>query len=282
MIARTFELTTTDGLKLHGRQWEPASTARAVVCIVHGLGEHCGRYEHVAQALTREDFAVCAFDLRGHGKSQGKRGHAPSYELLLSDISKCLERAQLQHPNLSVFLYGHSLGGNLVIHCTLRKHPDLTGVIASSPLFRPAFTPPAWKTALMNMAAGITPSICLTTGLDTNALSQDADVVHAYQNDPLVHDRISLRLAKDMFAAGEWNRAHAAEFPCPLLLMHGDADRITTITGSREFAAQAPEQCTFKLWPGLFHELHNEPQKIEVLTRIIAWIKLRLVSIRNR
>jgi alpha-beta hydrolase superfamily lysophospholipase len=277
MTARTVEITTTDGLKLHGRQWEPTSTARSVIFIIHGLGEHCGRYEHAAKALTHEGFAVFAFDLRGHGQSEGKRGHAPGYEQLMSDISQCLKKAQQQHPTLPVFLYGHSLGGNLVIQYALRKRPDPAGVIASSPLFRPAFIPPAWKTALMNLAVGITPSVCLPTGLDTNALSQDAEVVRAYQSDPLVHDRISLRLAKDMLAAGEWNRTHAAEFPCPLLLMHGDADRITSAQASREFAAQANEQCTFKLWPGLFHELHNEPQQIEVLTRIIAWIKLRLV-----
>ena len=105
------------------------------------------------------------------------------------------------------------------------------------------------------------------------ALSRDVKVVHAYQNDPLIHDRVSARLAIDMLSNGQWNLDHAAEFPLPLLLMHGDADRITSAQASREFAAQAKEHCTLKIWNGLYHEPHNEPEKDEVLAFMLNWIK---------
>lgn len=276
----TFEIITPDGLKLYGRRWEPAGEAKAVICLVHGLGEHSGRYEHVADAFTRDGFALFACDLRGHGKSEGKRGHAPSYKLLMSDIFQCLEKAKQDHPHLPQFLYGHSLGGNLVIQYALRKPSDLAGVIASSPLFRPAFTPPSWKTALLGTVAGLCPTLSLSNEIDIHALSQDPDIVRTYRDDPLVHDRVSLRLAKNMLMAGEWNRTHAADIPCPLLLMHGEADRITSAQASREFAATANDLCTVKLWPGLYHELHNEPQQQQVLTRISSWIKLTLATCR--
>jgi alpha-beta hydrolase superfamily lysophospholipase len=282
MSSKTFEIITTDKLKLHGRQWEPDTGATAVVCVIHGLGEHSGRYEHVADAFIRSGFAVFSFDLRGHGLSEGKRGHSPSYARLMSDIFQCLEIAKEQHPDLPQFLYGQSLGGNLAIHYVLRRQSEVAGVIASSPLFRPAFTPPAWKAILLRALAGLCPSLTVSNEIDTNALSQDADVVQTYKDDPLVHDRISLRLAKDMLTAGELNHLHAANIPCPMLLMHGESDRITSVQASREFAALTNDLCTFRLWPGLFHELHNEPQQQQVLTRMSTWIKLCLATAGNR
>ena len=150
---------SADGLQLVGRSWEPAGEPRAVVCLVHGLGEHCGRYQHVAAALTEAGFAVLACDQRGHGRSAGKRGVIPSYDALMDDIGLLLEQASQRYPGKPRFLYGHSLGGNEVINYTLRRKPALAGVVATSPGLRTAFKPPAAQLAvgrLMNKAvAGI-------------------------------------------------------------------------------------------------------------------------------
>jgi len=268
-----FKITTTDGLKLCGQNWKPRGKVKAVVCLVHGLGEHCGRYDPVARAFTEKGFAVLAFDLRGHGRSDGPRGHAPSYAALMNDISQLIETGKQRFPSLPVFLYGQSLGGNLVLYYVLRRCPDLTGVIASSPLFRPAFKPPAWKMGILRSMADFRPGLTLSSGLEQMALSRDIKVVQAYQNDPLTHDRISARLAVDILRNGQWNLDHAKEFPLPLLLMHGDADRITSAQASQEFAAQAEDHCTLKIWKGLYHELHNEPEQNEVLTHTLDWMK---------
>ncbi|MBC8206216.1 MAG: lysophospholipase [Kiritimatiellaeota bacterium] len=267
------EITTSDGLKLCGQEWTPDAEVKAVVCLVHGLGEHCGRYEHVAETLNRHRIALVAFDLRGHGQSGGKRGHAPSYERLMSDIFQGLENARKRYPNLPLFLYGHSLGGNLVIHYALQKHPDLTGVIASAPLLRLPFEPPAWKTGLLRRMYALWPRLTLPSGLETAALSRDTGVVRAYRNDPLVHDRISARLGVDMLDAGEWNLEHAAEFPLPLLLMHSDTDRITCAQASREFAKRAGQTCTLKVWEKLYHDLHQEAEQREVLAVVLEWME---------
>ena len=275
-------LQTADGLQLFAQSWEPDSEPEAVVFLIHGLGEHSGRYNHVAEQFNRADIALTAFDLRGHGRSDGIRGHSPHYESLLDDIFQGLENTRHRWPNRPLFLYGQSLGGNLVIHYVLKRRPALAGVIASAPLFRPAFKPPAWKMTFAHTLHALHISVALSNELDPNALSRDPDVVRRYQTDPFVHDRITPQLAVDMLRAGKWNLEHATEFPLPLLLMHGSADRITSAEASSEFAAGAGDTCTLKLWPGLTHELHNEPfteplhgnpEKPQVLDVVLDWIK---------
>ena len=268
-----FQIKTIDELTLRGRGWAPGAEAKAVVCLVHGLGEHCGRYAHVAEAFNRAGYALMTCDLRGHGKSEGKRGHAANYTALMDDIFQLLETAKEQYPDLPVFLYGHSLGGNLAIHYALRRLPKLAGIVATAPLFRPAAKPPAWKMALLRAMVGVWPSLSISSALEMAALSRDSKVVQAYRNDPLTHDWISARLAVDMLRYGKWNMMHAADLPSPLLLMHGTADRITSPTASREFALRADAACTLKMWDGLYHELHNEPEQNQVLDYMLEWVE---------
>jgi alpha-beta hydrolase superfamily lysophospholipase len=267
-----FEMITTDGLKLWGRTREPETNTRAVVCLVHGIGEHSGRYDHVAEAFNSAGYAMLAFDLRGHGKSEGKRGHVPDYDVLMDDISLLLKRAKDRYPELPVFFYGHSLGGNIVIHHALLRRPELAGIIATAPLLRLAFTPPKWKTGLLHVMYTLRVSCAVSRGTDDTKLSHDLNVVRAYRNDPLTHDRITPNLAISMLRAGEWNLAHAAELPCPLLLMHGTDDRITSPAASREFADRAGSPCTVKIWEGFYHELHNESGQREVFADMLKWM----------
>lgn len=266
----------SDGLTLYARGWAPAAP-KAVVCLIHGHGEHVGRYEHVAAALGGAGYALLGFDLRGHGKSGGPRGHTPSYDALLDDIGMFLAQIDERYPTLPRFLYGHSMGGNLVINYALRRRPAVRGVIATGPWLELAFQPPAVQVTLGKLMNRLLPSFTQESGLETKALSHDEDVVKRYENDPLVHSKISARLFVSMYEAGLWAMQQASEFPLPLLLMHGEADRITSAEASRRFAAAVPQgKCTLRLWPGLYHEIHNEPEKEQVLQTLLDWLNTHL------
>jgi acylglycerol lipase len=271
-----FEWQTEDRLRLYAQGWQPATEPKGVVCLVHGLGEHSGRYAHLAAFLSQAGYALLAFDLRGHGKSQGPRGHTPSCEALLDDIAHFLEEAVKRYPDRPRFLYGHSLGGTLVIEYALRRRPQLGGVIATGAVFRTTFEPPAWKITLAKILYSLRPTLSLSNELDRQALSRDPEVVRAYNEDPLVHDRLSARLGMDMLQSGLWCLEHAAEFPLPLLLMHGSTDRITSPQASREFAAQASHHCTLKIWDGFYHEIHNEPEQGQVFEYLLEWLNSEL------
>jgi len=271
-----FEWQTEDGLRLYAQDWQPDTEPKAAVCLVHGLGEHSGRYAHLAASLNQAGYALLAFDLRGHGKSEGQRGHTPSYEAFLNDISHLLEEAAKRYPDRPRFLYGHSLGGNLVINYALRRRPQLTGVIATGPLLRPGFEPPAWKLTLGKIMYSLWPTMSMSNEIDCQGLSRDPEVVRAYNDDPLVHDRLSARSGMDMLQSGLWALERAAEFPLPLLLMHGSADRITSPQGSREFAAQAGDGCTLRIWDGFYHEIHNEPEQGQVFAYLLEWLNTNL------
>lgn len=270
----TFEWTfkSSDGLDLYARGWAPTGKPKAAIALIHGLGEHDGRYAHVGSALSEKGYALLGFDLRGHGKSGGARGHTPSYDALLDDITAFLKQMEGKYPGLPLFLYGHSMGGNLVLNYTLRRKSNLHGVIATSPWLKLAFEPPAVKVALGRMMNSIAPGFTQPNGLDTKALSHDAAVVTAYENDPLVHDKISARLFSSMHDSGLWAIEHAAEFPLPLLLMQGSADRLDSLDATKEFAAKAGNKVTLKIWDGWFHEIHNEPEKEEVFKVMLDWL----------
>jgi alpha-beta hydrolase superfamily lysophospholipase len=160
-----------------------------------------------------------------------------------------------------------------VLFYSLRRKPRLAGVIASAPSLRLAFKPPAWKTTMGRLLYNLMPAFSMPSGLETAALSHDLSVVDAYVHDPLVHNRVSARLGIGTIDVGEWILAHASEFSLPLLVFIGSQDRLTSADASREVAAKVPGDCTFKLWDGLYHETHNEPQKAEVLGFMIQWIK---------
>ena len=246
-----------------------------MVCLVHGHGEHVGRYSHVADALNQEGYALVAIDLRGHGRSEGKRGHVPSYEALMDDVAWLIDDAKLRFPDVPCFLYGHSMGGNLVLNFCLRRRPQLAGVIATSPWLQTAFDPPAWRLLLARVMNVLWPSLTVSNQLDFGDLSHSEDVIRAYRDDPFVHDRISARLFVSVNNAGKWAIEHASDFSLPLLLMHGSADKITSPDATVRFSRSVQGDCTFKLWDGLYHEIHNEPQKQDVLEYITNWLNAR-------
>jgi alpha-beta hydrolase superfamily lysophospholipase len=269
-----FEWTwyAADRTRLYAQSWQPDQPARGVVCLVHGLGDHSSRYPHVAEALGNAGYVTLAFDLRGHGKSEGARGDAAAYDQQMDDIKRLLAEASERYPALPRFLYGHSMGGNLVLNYALRRRPSIQGVIATCPWLRAAFDPPAWRVRAGRVLHRVRPALLQPSGIDVAAISRDPAVVQAYRDNPLIHDKISLRMYFACVDAGQWALDHAAEFPLPLLLMHGGADRLTSAAASREFAAKIKQGCTYKEWDEQFHEIHNEPEQQQLFVYIVDWL----------
>ncbi|MFO0947599.1 MAG: alpha/beta hydrolase [Planctomycetota bacterium] len=270
-----------DGKLTFAQGWSPKAQSRGVVCLVHGLGEHGGRYDRVACDFRDAGIATLAMDVRGHGRSEGKRGHVPSFELIHSEIAHLLEEARTRHFGAPIFLYGHSFGGAMVLHHALRSQEKLAGVIVSSPALRPAFEPPAWKTLLGKCLNHVWPSLALANELDVNEISSDPTVVRAYREDPLVHDRISVRLFNEWLAAVAEIFGRADEFPQPILLFHGSADKLTSAPATRELAGHLGSRCTFRLLEGCRHEPHNEPCKQDLQQWITAWMNERIETFKD-
>jgi alpha-beta hydrolase superfamily lysophospholipase len=194
----------------------------------------------------------------------------------MQDIDMLLEHVRARYAGLPVFLYGHSLGGILVLNYGLRRKPDLKGVIATSAGLHTSLEKQPIKVMLANVLGGIAPNAVLASGLDSSLLSHDPRVEQLYVSDPLVHDKVSLGFGKVMLAATKWALQHAAEFPLPLLLMHGTADQIAYPSGSQEFAASLGGRARLVLWENLYHETHNEPEKAEVLKMAMDWMDEQL------
>ena len=257
---------------MYARGWAPQGQPKAAIMLIHGHGEHVGRYDHVASALTEKGYAMLGFDLRGHGKSGGPRGHTPSYDVLLDDIASFSQQVDQRYAGLPRFLYGHSLGGNLALNYVFRRKPELKGVVTTGTWLKTAFEPPAVQVFLAKFMNSIAPGFSQHTKLDAAGLSHDQTVVKAYQNDPLVHDLLSARLFLSIYESGLWAIDHAAEFSLPLLLMHGGADPIISVQACRDFTSKAGDNVTFKVWDGLYHEIHNEPEQAQVFAYMLDWL----------
>jgi alpha-beta hydrolase superfamily lysophospholipase len=260
------------GVKIFTRTWQPEGKLRGVVTLVHGLGEHCGRYAHVAETFCRAGYALLGFDLRGHGLSDGQRGHIPSTALVMDDIQAALDESAACFPGFPQFLYGHSLGGSLVLAFALERQPHLNGLIVSAPVLGPGEPVPIWKALLASCMDRLAPSFSMNNGLNTGNLSHDSEVVSAYRTDPLVHARVSARLGMFIINNGKDAIINAHHLNLPLLLMQGTADRIVSLEATQDFASSCEGHVTLILWEGLYHEIHNEPQKADVLAEMLRWM----------
>lgn len=271
MDIETEYFLSQDGLRLYYRHW-PATSPQNILCIVHGLAEHGGRYEHVAEFLNAHQISVFAIDLRGHGLSEGKRGHTKSYELLLSDVEEFLKVARAEYTDLPLFLLGHSMGGNIVASYMLKMNiNEIKGFVLSSPWLKLAFTPPAWKINLAKTMASVWPSLTQPDGLSAEDLSHDKAVVKAYQNDPLVHGMISVKLYLECTKAAEELLIRSGEIKKTGLCFHGTEDAVISEKATAEFAS-SNNLLTYKAWPGNFHENLNELNKEEVMKYLSDWI----------
>ncbi|WP_313999864.1 lysophospholipase [uncultured Paenibacillus sp.] len=271
----TFTLHTADGAAIHvSLAVPPSGEPESVVCVVHGIGEHGGRYARVAEALTGIGAAVFAIDLRGHGRSSGKRGHA-SVRQMSGDAALLVRTASARYPGKPVFLYGHSMGGNVALSCVLRHRPAVDGLILSSPWLRLAFDPPKWKRSVGRLLGRLLPAMTMSTGLDSGALYRSDEQSRLDSYDELLHTRVSAELFFSIVDEGERSIAEAGSLGVPALVLHGTEDRVTSPAASREAAEQAGERCEFVSWEGGYHELHNDRDAERVLAFIAEWVRRR-------
>lgn len=255
------------------RRWARDSSPRFVIGIVHGLGEHSQRYQHVAEYFVDQGATVIAMDQRGHGKTGGS---LPHFDTLVEDVGQLESQLEKSYPGVPKFLYGQSLGGSVVVNYILRKKNRLTGAIATSPLLRTAFPPPAWKLMVAKLLGKAWPTLTLSTAINPAELSHDPAAADAYENDPMVHQRVSAALGLSMLEAGAWAITNATRLSTPLLLMHGSGDRITSCPASREFASRSEPMCRWIEWPNLYHDMHWEPERTQLFDSMQRFIDDRM------
>jgi alpha-beta hydrolase superfamily lysophospholipase len=266
--------TGAGGVRLFAREWRPDGEPRAGVVIVHGYAEHSGRYAHVGDALTAAGYAVSAFDLRGHGLSDGARATVGSFVAYLADLRVFLDRTSASAPGRPLFLLGHSMGGTIVALICCVSPPPVEGVLLSGAGMindAPSFVRRT-IVALGRLAPGLP-----TVRLASSDVSRDAAVVRAYDEDPLVYrGRIRAGMASAMFRAIRRIEEGMSDVTLPLLIMHGTADALVSPDSSRALYERAPSSDrTLRLYDGLYHEIMNEPERDEVLADVVAWLDAR-------
>ena len=264
----------SDGTQLFVRKWKTEQDPKAHILLIHGFSEHSGRYTKWARKFIAENIEVVAFDLRGHGKSEGLRGHTPSFKHLLQDIDLVLEENKPAN-NQPLFLYGQSLGGGLVINYGLSRSNGFDGIIATSPWLKLSTEPKAFILLLSRALKIIAPRAVRDSKLDVNYLSHDPEVIRQYEADTLTHRQITPHLFFGARKAGYQALKKAGQLQHPLLLMHGTDDKITSLKASEQFAknaVKANKDVRFVQWQGLYHELHHEVEKDKVFDAIRSWI----------
>jgi len=268
-----------DGMKLSGYLWEPKENPKAIINLVHGFGEYSERYDEWALRFVKEGFVVHAIDYRGHGKSDGRRGYVSSFNDFLNDIDILVKESGKFYPNLPQFIYGHSMGGNIVTNYILRRENNFKGAIISSPWFRLAFAPSALMLFFARIMNKIYPKFTQNSNLDVKGISHDQKVVEAYISDPLIHEKISARMFFEIYKAGNWVLDNTDKVKFPVLIQHGNDDMITSYKASKKFAEKAKaleKDITYKEWDRLYHELHNELEKDDVFKFVAEWLEQKM------
>lgn len=267
-------LRTADGLALRLVDWT-GDAARGTVLIVHGLGEHAERYGHVAQWLATRGFRVVGYDQRGHGQSEGMRGDVPSATALLEDLELVVDAARPATGPL--ILLGHSMGGAIAARFVAEERRRVDFLILTSPALAAELS--FGQRLQLWIGERVVPSIAVSNQLDVQRISHDSAVVRAYLEDPLVHDRLSPRLARMVLQSGEYARAAASHWTVPTLLLYAGADALVSPSGSDAFAAAAPRALVdAERFEGLYHEILNEDaQRAEpVFDRLQRWLNAKV------
>ncbi len=272
MSSRTDTVAATDGTPLLTRSWPVAGKPWAVVLLVHGLSEHSGRYEHVGEWLAAAGLEVHAYDHRGFGGSGGRRGDVPRWSLLLDDLEQRL--AAVRRPGLPVALYGHSMGGLICVEYAESPRPQPDALVVSSPALDSSH--PRYLHWLAAVVGRIVPWLSVPGGDDFSVLSQDPAVGAAFAHDPLVVNRATARFGREVFGAQRRTRRRLPRIHVPTLVMHGDSDRLVPPSASAALGRLAG--VTRRVYPGLRHELHNEPDGRQIVADVVAWLRSRLVD----
>jgi len=268
--------SATDGQQLYHEVWPAIGAARATIVVVHGYGEHCGRYQNPIAALTPRGFELFTFDYRGHGQAGGRRGHIDHFSEYLDDLDRALELARTRGDR-PLFLLGHSLGGLIATRYVIARGGDLRGLVLSSPFLGLKLKIPPFKVAAGRLASRWAPKLTLKNGIDVNTLSRDPAVAEAYRRDRFVHHIGTSRWFTETTRAQERCLLDADAVTLPLLTYVGTADAIADPeTTRRVFDRFASADKTFTSYPGGYHELMNDTCKDEVLAALASWLDQHL------
>lgn len=269
---KTFHWKTEDGLKIFGHDWS-VDQPKAVYCLVHGFGEHCERYHHVAEVFNQAGYAFVGYDRRGHGKSEGKRGHTISFDAFLDEIDNLLDQSDQRYPGVPQYLYAHSMGGNLALNYMLRRKSIIQGVISTGTWIRLSKEPPGILKSILSLINSVYPNFTQTTPLYPELISTIPEEAQKYGDDPLNHGQMTAATATAMFKACRFLEQYKGSFPVPLLMMHGGADHLIDPTASRRFSESITGDVTFHSFPEQAHEIHNDRMAEQVFKVALDWAK---------
>ncbi|HYB39039.1 MAG TPA: alpha/beta hydrolase [Mycobacterium sp.] len=272
---RTFD--GVGGVRIVYDVWTPDTTPKAVVVLSHGLGEHARRYDHVAQRFGESGLVTYALDHRGHGRSGGKRVLLKDMSEYTGDFHTLVGIAAREYPGLKCIVLGHSMGGAIVFAYGVERPDNYDLMVLSGPaVVAQAAEPPLLAIAAKTLGV-VAPGLPLQD-LDVNAISRDPAVVDAYNTDPLVHHgKVPAGIARALLQVGETMPRRAAALTAPLLVVHGSEDRLIPVDGSRRLVeCVGSPDVELKVYPGLYHEVFNEPERDQVLDDVVSWITARL------
>ena len=264
---------TSGGLQLYVQKWQADVPTRSVIAIVHGVGDHSGRYMNLVNHLVPRGLVLCGVDLRGHGRSPGPRGHIDGWEDYREDLRSFLQWIPTWEPDRPRFVLGHSMGALVILDFVLRHPEALAGAIVSGAPIEPVGVASPLLVSMARLLSRFWPRFSLPLNLETAALSQDPEVVRAYEKDPLVFGKASARWGTETLDTIEWIKEHASDVRLPLLMIHGGADRINAAEGSRAFFEAVPySDKELRIYPDAYHEPHNDLDWEEEARDIERWI----------
>ena len=266
-----FYIGLSNGMKLKGVIVVPSNEKKGMIVLVHGLGEHIGRYLDWANLFAEKGIGFVGVDLPGHGHSPGRRGFIRSYDIISEIITILINTVRKTFPSVPLYLYGHSLGGTFALNYLLRTNPKINGAIITSPWLKLAFEPPKSKIVLAKTLNYVFPWLIQRSGLNAGHISRESDVVEQYKSDPLGHGKISVRLFNIAIKSASYALEHSGDLKIRTLLLHGGADKITSSEASKKFAAGNSMTDFIEFNEG-YHELHNEEFKHRVFEKIMNWI----------
>jgi len=263
--------------KLHGKLRIPNGAMNALVIMVHGLGEHSGCYDIWAEKFMRQSVGFLTFDLRGHGNSPGIRGHT-SVRSIKNDLQTIIKNMHEKYPDIPLVLFGHSMGGQIVLGYALDHHVKIQGVIASSPWLQLVHPPSSLLLRLARWVSHIVPCLTVRTGIRADQLSPNSAATKSTKKDPLLHKKISVRLFSDLWKNGGMLLRNRQQINMPILLMHGTDDSLTSFQAGKSFAQNAGKSATFKSWDGMRHDLLNNDDSEYVFQYVIKWLTNNIIE----
>ncbi|RLA16997.1 MAG: alpha/beta hydrolase [Gammaproteobacteria bacterium] len=274
-----FSCLSHDGLALHGRFWKAIGEAKLKLVIVHGIGEHSGRYSDLVSYLNRHNIEVLTFDNRGHGQSEGQRGHINSWADYRQDLKKMIELFAEERPDLPLFILGHSFGSLIVLDYILRYPEGFSGAIISASALQPVNVASELQKVAARFLSKLFPRFGLRLNIDPDLLSRIEGVCEDYRNDPLVHNCVTARWGMETLETMNWIKGHTSEMAIPSLFIHGDADGLNAEKGTVEFFNKIRHRDKkLIIYPGRAHEPHQDLGQEEVMKDMVEWLVGRIPS----